>query len=222
MSRLVWSLLFDGPHSHDDHVANAVARKATDHAATTPAALSEHDATLVRALNAGDAAAFEQLFHAEYQGLVTYVTRRTGARWDAEELVQGVFVRLWERHATFAPRTSVRAYLVGAVRLAAIEYFRAVHRPMPERGTLAPAPVPADATLELDDLERAALAAIAQLPPRAREVWTLHRDHGLTVSEVAQQLGVSSNTVKTQLARSLLAIRRAIAPFLGLILLLAR
>jgi RNA polymerase sigma-70 factor (ECF subfamily) len=222
MSRLVWSLLFDGPHSHDDHVSNAVSRKANDRAAPEPAALSEHDATLVRALNAGDAAAFEQLFHAEYQGLVTYVTRRTGARWDAEELVQGVFVRLWERRATFAPRASVRAYLVGAVRMATIEYFRMAHRPLSERGLLAPDAVPVDAALELGDLERAALAAIAQLPPRAREVWTLHRDHGLTVSEVAQQLGVSPNTVKTQLARSLLAIRRAIAPFLGLVLLLAR
>jgi RNA polymerase sigma-70 factor (ECF subfamily) len=222
MSHLVWSLLFDGPHSHDDHVANAVVRTTNDPAATAPAVLSERDATLVQALHCGDAAAFEQLFHAEYQGLVTYVTRRTGAQWDAEELVQGVFVRLWERRATFAPRTSVRAYLVGAVRLAAIEYFRAAHRPVPERGLLAPAPLPADVALELDDLERAALSAIAQLPPRAREVWTLHRDHGLTVPDVARQLGVSPNTVKTQLARSLLAIRRAIAPFLGLVLLLAR
>jgi len=216
MSQLAWDWIF-APLSHNDDGDTASSRPRTG-ATPDPAPLSASDATLVRRIHDGDTTAFESLFREEYQGLVTYLTRMAGSTWDAEELVQGVFVQLWERRAAFAPRTSVRTYLYGAARHAALNHFRTIRRPAPPSTTSGSEPVWADVAIEVRELEEAAVAAMAHLPPRAKEVWTLHREHGLTVPEIAVHLGISPNTVKTQLARSLAAIRQAVLPFLGLLL----
>ena len=61
--------------------------------------------------------------------------------------------------------------------------------------------------------------AVRALPPRCREVWELSRNHGLGYEEIAGVTGVSVNTVKTQMARALRALREALVPFLGASLL---
>jgi len=220
MSQLAWSFIFASPPGKGTGDVGRWSRDATT-AATEPAPLSATDATLVRRIHDGDTDAFEALFRTEYAGLVTYLIRMVGTTWDAEELVQAVFVQLWERRSAFAPRTSVRTYLYGAARHAALNHFRAARRPAPPAGTAsAAAPPLADVQVEVSELEHAAIVAMSQLPPRAREIWMLHREHGLTVPEIAAHLGISPNTVKTQLARSLAAIRHAVLPFLGFLLTL--
>jgi RNA polymerase sigma-70 factor (ECF subfamily) len=219
MSHQAWSIVFAqlSPHGADD--GGPVGRGRSGKTPAASASLSASDTALVRQIRDGNIDAFESMFHAEYQGLVTYLARMVGTTWDAEELVQGMFVQLWERRTTFAPRTSVRTYLYGAARHAALNHFRAARRPPPPAGTgHAGASSLADVEVELRDLERAAVTAMLALPPRAREVWTLHREQGLTVPEIASHLGISPNTVKTQLARSLVAIREAVLPFLVVVL----
>ena len=208
MSQQLWQLVLSPPPIDDSRHG----RTSSDSATIEPRALSARDATRAAQIRAGDVATFEAVFREEYAGLVTYLIRTVGTNWDAEELVQGVFVQLWERRESFAPTTSVRNYLYGAVRHAALNHFRANRRATPSAGSSTSSPV--DTELELDELTRAAYAAIEQLPPRGKEIWRLHRDHGMTVPEIAAHLNISPNTVKTQLARSLAAVRRAVVPFL--------
>lgn len=208
MSQLAW-LWFDAPSSDDDGIVRQPAGAFEERDRPQ---LSAADAEVVRQIRAGNSVTFEQLFRAEYQGLVTYLSRTIGTVWDAEELVQRVFVQLWERHEQFAPKTNVRTYLYGAARHAALNHFRATRRANPSGAENTS--VSSDLLMEMSELERAAMAAVEQLPPRAQEIWTLHREHGLTVAEVARQLGISTNTVKTHLSRSLASIRAAILPFL--------
>jgi RNA polymerase sigma-70 factor (ECF subfamily) len=186
-----------------------------EHEAPDTPVLSNDDLGLVQSIRDGNAQAFERLFHTHYQGVVTYLTRTVGAAWDAEELTQSVFVRLWERRAEFEPRTSVRSYLYGAARHAALNLFREGRRPaIPDDAGRSTTMETADVALEQHELEAAVQHAIDALPERAREVWMLHRDHEMTVGEVAALLKISPNTVKTHLARTLATLRRVVAPFL--------
>jgi RNA polymerase sigma-70 factor (ECF subfamily) len=57
-------------------------------------------------------------------------------------------------------------------------------------------------------------AAIAELPPRCREVFELSRVRGLKYSEIAEALGISIKTVETQMGRALKGLRERLAPFM--------
>ena len=65
----------------------------------------------VEAIRAGDPSAFEALFHAYHAGMCAFAYRYLGARDLAEEIVQEVFLCVWERRETWHISTSVRSYL---------------------------------------------------------------------------------------------------------------
>jgi RNA polymerase sigma-70 factor (ECF subfamily) len=64
------------------------------------------------------------------------------------------------------------------------------------------------------ELAAAAAAAVADLPPRCREVFTLSRARGLSYAEIAETLGISVKTVEAQMARALRGLRERLAPWL--------
>lgn len=78
----------------------------------------------VEAIRAGNASAFEAMFHRYHAPLCSFAYRYPGARHLAEEMVQEVFLCIWERRASWEVRTSVRSYLLTAVRNAALSYLR--------------------------------------------------------------------------------------------------
>ena len=124
------------------------------------------DAEWVAAVRAGEPAAFEALFHAYHAPLCTFAHRYLGARDLAEEIVQEVFLFVWERRETWDVRTSVRSYLFTAVRNAAKAVGRTV---VPARAL--PLPFPVTATLEnLRHGRRGALAERASLGPKAKVI----------------------------------------------------
>src|SRR5258708_10536045 len=72
----------------------------------------------------GDAKAFEAMFRAYYDTLIAYAWRISRSREIAEELVQDVFARIWERRAAWTATDSLAAYLHGAVRNEALQRIR--------------------------------------------------------------------------------------------------
>ncbi len=169
----------------------------------------------VGAIRAGDTSAFEALFHAYHAGMCSFAYRYLGARDLAEEIVQEVFLCVWERRETWHIRTSVRSYLLTAVRNAALSYLRherVVRRRQTEipdaQETLAASP---EAGAQEAEMITAVREAIARLPERCRLVFTLHREQGLTYVEVAEVLGISPRTVEVQIGRALKALRQRLA-----------
>ena len=169
----------------------------------------------VEAIRAGDPTAFEALFHAYHAGLCSFAYRYLGARDLAEEIVQEVFLCVWERRESWHVRTSVRSYLLTAVRNAALSYLRherVVRRrqheiPWPQDALV---PSPEVRALEAETIT-AVRDAVGRLPERCRMVFTLHREQGLTYLEVAEVLGISPRTVEVQIGRALKALRLRLA-----------
>jgi RNA polymerase sigma-70 factor (ECF subfamily) len=169
----------------------------------------------VEAIRAGDASAFEAMFHQYHARLCSFAYRYLGARDLAEEMVQEVFLCIWERRASWEVRTSVRSYLLTAVRNAALSYLRherVVRRRVTEISQLQVAltPSPEVRTLEAETIA-AVRQAVGRLPDRCRLIFTLHREQGLTYAEVADVLGISPRTVEVQIGRALKALRRGLA-----------
>jgi RNA polymerase sigma-19 factor, ECF subfamily len=169
----------------------------------------------VEGIRAGDPSAFEAMFHAYHAPLCSFACRYLGARDLAEEIVQEVFLCIWERKESWEVRTSVRSYLLTAVRNAALSYLRherVVRRRQAEVRDIheTVAASPEGRTLEAETVA-AVRQAIGRLPDRCRLVFTLHREQGLTYAEVAEVLGISPRTVEVQIGRALKSLRKNLA-----------
>ncbi len=169
---------------------------------------------LVERIRSGDVEAFERLFRRYYDELYGFAWRYVPAHDLAEDLVQGVFVRIWLRRAEWRPRR-VKTYLYGAVRNEALQYLeheRVVRRSRPEvvrRGeTLVPSP---EAEMIRSELAGRIEQAIERLPERRRLIFVMHRQHELTYGEIAAVLGISAHTVETQIRRALATLRKLLA-----------
>jgi len=180
------------------------------------------DASLADRIRAGDASGLEALFHLYYDPLCRFAEAHVRSRADAEDLVQGVFVQLWEQRDRWALRGGVRAYLYTAVRNSALNVLkhRLVERralaadvTIPRIGMAQSAPSPHEDAVGRE-LEEAIDDAIAKLPDRYRLVVTLRAQHHLTIPEIARILDLPVKTAETRAARAVQALRAALDRFL--------
>jgi len=139
----------------------------------------------------------------------------------AAEAAQDVFVSLWERRDRLVIPGRVGDYLYRAVRNRALDLVRheeAQGRLRDRLGRQFVVEVPpsgeaADAALATQEFSAAVHAAIESLTPRVREVFLMHRVQGMSHAEIAEVLGLSLATVKSQVSRAAKDIAEYLAPY---------
>lgn len=171
---------------------------------------------------AGDEAAFDQLFEAYYAPLCEFVYSYVRSHATAEELVQTVFLRLWEKHSNCGGVASLRAYLFTACRNQALDHLKherivqhtaeqaVATQPIPGLGS---APAGADEAVQAAELADAIRRAVETLPERCRLVVQLRWQHQLTNVEIARVLGISVKGVEGHLTRAIASLRQQLAAF---------
>ena len=178
---------------------------------------SPTDRDLLARLREGDHEAFEAIFRQWYEPLVRSAARVLRDIGVAEELSQDVFLELWRRRETLAPDSSVAGYLMQAVRNRALNHLR--HLSVQKKSVvyveaMSEPSEPADAQVQANELQLAIRHAIADLPPRTREVFVMSRERGLRYSEIADALGVSVKAVEANMSRALRILREKLEAFL--------
>lgn len=168
----------------------------------------------------GDASAFESLFHAYYPALCDFVWSYVRSRDVAEELVQSVFLWIWEHRATWEPTGGVRAYLFAGCRnqaLGVLKHERVVSR-IARRAIqegiplgIAEARLAPDEELQAAQLRDAFREAIDLLPERRRLTVILRWQQQMSHAEIARVMGISVKTVEVQLGRALAFFRKRLA-----------
>ena len=164
--------------------------------------------------------AFDELVREHYPRLATFAYRYLRSRELAEDAVQEVLLKVWQRvaHLDF---TDPLPYLYQAVRNQCLMVIR--HRQRWRTTGLDSLPylgVKAETTVEERELREAVDEAIASLPERRRLIFTMSREQDLTYAEIARILGISIKTVETQMDRALKALRRRLGRFLTVIAIL--
>ena len=178
-----------------------------------PDASSARDAELAEGIRRGDEHALDRLLTQHWAPLVCYVAGRVGDVELAKDIAQEAFARLWERRHQIDPSRSVVAYLYQVVRRRAIDELRreAVRVRWVERERRqGPGASAADAQVRrladydvLVTLKR----AIAGLPGRRREAFTLVHVQDLSYREAAEVMGIATQTVANQVAAALAQLR---------------
>lgn len=181
------------------------------HIGVSPSAVRPVSDALGRARE-GDERAFQELYRAHVGRVYALCLRLAGERGEAEELTQDVFVRAWERLATFRGESAFGTWLhrlaVNTFLMARRTRTRRERRVMPADDPAALERPGADppAGLRLD-LER----AIARLPEGAREVFLLFDVEGYGHKEIGAMLGIAAGTSKAQLFRARRLLREWLA-----------
>jgi RNA polymerase sigma-70 factor (ECF subfamily) len=192
------------------------------------------DTELVSAVTRGDTAALSVLYDRHASVVFRAAFRRLGDRQLAEEVVQDVWLTLWDRGGMFDPRQgTLPGWLCAIARNRATDRMRSAARrpgtlPLsavfathedPDRvlatGTLvASGGTSADPELVVDELalRDTMTAALAGLSTDERTVLELGYYGELSQSEIATRLGIPLGTVKTRTRRALLRLRGAVAP----------
>ena len=177
-------------------------------AATDDAALNAH-LTLLRQT---DPPAFiEQLFKTFYAPLGTVVYRVVPDRAVVEDLLQDVFLRLWQGIETLPTIDSYRAYLNRMALNAALRHQQRAQRQVawddapPTAAPVAPNALDALHAAEAAD---AVAAALNQLPPQCRIVFELSRYEEMSYQQIAEALEISPKTVENQMGKALRIMRR--------------
>jgi RNA polymerase sigma-70 factor (ECF subfamily) len=173
-----------------------------------PTVLPPDDAALVARIRLGDYAAFLALFRQYYAPLHRFGTRLTGSPDVADDLVQDVFVAVWERRTTWTVTSRVERYLYAAVRNRAFDDARrrAVEaRIDPEFANGAECA--ATDSVEVMELRATVAHAIERLPHRCRAVYRLRHYYQLTNTEIAHVLGLSVKTVEMHVTAALRTLR---------------
>jgi RNA polymerase sigma-70 factor (ECF subfamily) len=179
---------------------------------------------LLERLRAGDEAALESLVRKYYGGLMSFLSHLLGSSDAAEDVLQVLWLRLWERRESLDIHGSLRVYLFRGAKNLAIDTLRRekleqrIGHQLVNAETVSHHTDDVATIFERDELALAIADAINALPARCREVFILSRDGGMSYKEIAETLGVSVNTVNTQITRAGAAIRRAVLPFLVILL----
>ena len=159
----------------------------------------ESDRQLIDAINAGDAAAFETLYHRYRDWVHQLAWRFTGNREDALDVVQETFIYLLGKFPGFTLTASMTTFLYPAVKHTALNLRR---RKLPDRiDDELLAQVPTDAP---EPARRSELATVLKtLPPEQREIVLMRFLDDMPLGEIAAALEIPLNTVKSRLYNAL-------------------
>lgn len=183
------------------------------------------DSDIVRAIRQGQESAFEQLFRTYYERLCRYAYTLLKDDDEAEEMVQTVFLTLWEKHADLEITLSLKAYLYRAVHnhcLNRIKHFsvREAHRDYALYVQTDGYDSVTEA-MQASELEERIERAVSKLPEQCQVVFRMSRFEELKYQEIADQLGLSVKTIENQIGKALRIMRQELAdylPFLYLII----
>jgi RNA polymerase sigma-70 factor (ECF subfamily) len=136
---------------------------------------------------------------------------------DAENLVQDVFLNLWENRHKIEKNSSAKSYIFTIAYHSSITLIR---RKIRESGFIEHLKSvqeinekPVNIDLEFNEMSKNLETIINNLPSRQKEIYLLVREERLKHEEIAKRLNISINTVETHMSRALQTIRKKMGKY---------
>lgn len=173
--------------------------------------LSNSDAELLLRIAEGDEQAFAAFVWKHTDGIYSYILKITKSDHWAEELVQDVWLQVWQLGQDFARLDNPMSYLYRMAQNRSIDWIRRNKRELKAQYFLQQQMTPqTENTIfqkaDYDNTRRLLQAGIDALPAQRRRVFEL-KQAGLSYDEIAAELNISKNTVRNQMVSALQALR---------------
>lgn len=150
-----------------------------------------------------------QLYDEHQPSLLNFAIYLVGSREDAMEIVNDVYVSLWQNRHTYNEIRSIKSYLFSAVKNRSINQIKkkkieVTHLwPDNEESSFR-----ADAAVDEKDHKVALENLMDQLPPKCRQIFVMSRIDELSYAEIAELLDLSIKTVENQMGKALKIFRK--------------
>jgi RNA polymerase sigma-70 factor, ECF subfamily len=159
--------------------------------------------------------AFYQLYERYSRRLYGFVLRYIKLEADAEEIVQEVFIKIWESRTKIDVYSSFESFLFTVAYNATISQFRkkaSEKKYLEHLKSLQQVESAPDLTDEIhfNELNEKVQALLNELTPRQKEIFQLSREQGLAHDEIAKKLDISVNTVKKHITNTLAFLKSRI------------
>lgn len=170
---------------------------------------------LLTRLKNGDMLAFDQVYERYCHKLFSFVSKIVKDEAEAEDIVQEVFVKIWESREKLGDYKLLNSYIftiaynssVSIIRRRIVDKKYIEHLKNSSIIHSAPETV---TEFEFNELNKHTQKLIDGLPERQKQIFLLHREKGLSYAEIAVQLGISKNTVEVHMVRALKYLRENI------------
>lgn len=174
-------------------------------------------------LKKGNEKAFSIIFNEYYSLLCAVSYQYVQDVQISEAVAEDVFFALWEKRRDVLPVASLRAYLLKSVRNHSIDYLRTQRNDLflDLEEASSRCFVREEDLFEryvTEELETLIAEKIALLPEECRKVFCLSRYENKSYTEIAEELGISVNTVKYHIKNALSILRKELEPYLLLVL----
>jgi RNA polymerase sigma-70 factor, ECF subfamily len=174
---------------------------------------------LITQLQEGDIQAYEIVYKNYFKRLLSYAFTILQSEEKAEEIVQNVFVKLWEKKESIDIQTSLKSYLYKSVYNGSLNELKkekvAYKYEQYQTNVLETSrPSEPSAVMHYKELERKLKVAIDALPEQCRTVFQMSRFEDLKYREIANELNISPKTVEQHMSKALKELRIQLADFL--------
>lgn len=168
------------------------------------------DKELLDAIKEDNHAAFEVLFNRYWEYLFSIIYRRLNDRDQTQDIVQDIFIYIWNNRASLSIRTGMEPYLFTAARNQLYSLYRrdklrlAREVELQYQTTVSPQ---TDQLVLFKEVDRLVTEELERMPDNVRRCFTLSREEGKSIREIALELMLSEKTVKNNISDALKRLR---------------
>jgi len=166
----------------------------------------------VKQIKSGDMLAFDSIYKKYSTRIYSFVFGIIKSKVDTQDIVQEVFIKLWDKRETLKEHLSFKSFLFTIAYNTTISLIRKRVKEKDFAAMVKSKQIPLDIDsgnlqLEYTELKEKLEDTINKLPKRQKEVYTLSRRNDLSYKEIAFKMGISVNTVENHMSKALKFIR---------------
>lgn len=166
---------------------------------------------LLASISKGDRYAFKQLYSYHLNNLYRFVFLFTKSKEETEDIIQEIFIKIWENREKLSEVASFKNYVFRFARnklLDNIRHLQVRHRVLAEiRRTRNISQNTAEDYYEYKEYYHLVQQAIEKLPPKRKLIFRLNIENGLSQDEIASQLNISKSVVQKQIYKASYFVR---------------
>lgn len=162
----------------------------------------------------GDESAFARIYHHYVEKLFPFVYKLAKSETVAEDVVQSIFLKLWQNREELIQVKNYKAYIFTMATNATLNYLKRMATEARICREMAKVTQSSsnetEERLRVEEIRSMLDLAIDQMPPQRKLIYQLSREQGFKNEEIAKKTNLSSNTVRNHLAEALRSLRKLI------------
>jgi len=167
---------------------------------------NSEEVQLLIALKSGDRSAFEKIYRGYSPRIFLNILKMVKSAEDAQEILQDVFVKVWEKRELIDPEQSFKSYLFQISRFTVYNFIRKINLDKKLKAYLSRESTELythiEESIAYRESDRFIMDAIEELPNQRKQIYKLCKIEGKSYAEVGQQLGISPSTINDHIVKA--------------------